>query len=111
MHLRIFNNIDFVQEDDDVLNTNLTAEQDVLTGLRHRTVSCRHDQNTSIHAGGAGDHVLYVISVAWAVDVTIVALVALILNCGRVDGDTSGLLLRGLVDVVIILELSGVPLR
>ena len=33
--------VDFVHEYDDVRNTDLTGEQDVLTGLRHGTVGQR----------------------------------------------------------------------
>jgi len=42
VHLLILNLITFVQEDDDGLNSDLSAEQDVLTGLGHGTIGSRH---------------------------------------------------------------------
>ena len=39
-------------------------------GLGHWAVSGGHDQDTSVHLGGSGDHVLYVVDVAGTVDVS-----------------------------------------
>jgi len=111
VHLLIFDNIALVEEDNDGLDTNLTAEQDMLTGLGHGAVSGRHDQDTTVHTSGTSDHVLHVISVTWAIDVTVVTGIGLVLNRGRVDGDTSGLLLRGLVDIGVVLEGCGALFR
>jgi len=48
----------FVHVDDDVGHAHLTGKQDVLTGLRHGAVGGRHDQDRTVHLGGARDHVL-----------------------------------------------------
>ena len=97
-HVVICEHIEFVHVDDDVANSDLLAEEDVLLGLRHGTVNRGDHQDTRVHLGSSSDHVLDIIDVPRAVDVREVAGVGFVLyGCG-VDGDTSGFLLRGLVD-------------
>ena len=84
---------------DERRHTDLTGEQDVLTGLRHRAVGSRNDQDGTVHLGCAGDHVLDVVGVAWAVDVGIVAVGRLVLDVRGRDRDTALTLFRRLVDV------------
>ena len=55
----------------------------MLTGLRHRTVCSRDDEDRTVHLGRARDHVLHIIGVTRAIDVRVMALVALILNMCR----------------------------
>ncbi len=71
--LGVVNHVGLVQEHDDVRNANLTGQQDVLTGLRHRAVSGRAHQDRAVHLGGTGDHVLHVVGVTRAVNVSVVA--------------------------------------
>ncbi len=66
--------------DDDVRYTYLTTQQDVLTRLRHRTVSRRYYQNRAVHLCSTGDHVLNIVSVSWAVYVRVVACRSVIFN-------------------------------
>ena len=106
MHFWICYHIAFVKEDDDVLDTDLSTEQDVLSGLGHGTIGSRDDKDTTVHAGGTSDHVLDVICVTWAINVTVMAGSRLVLDRGSIDGDTSGLLLRGSIDIMIVLELG-----
>ena len=47
----------------------------------------------------------------WAVNVTIVALLSLVLDGRRVDRDSTGLLFGRLVDIVVVFEGRGVLLR
>ena len=68
-------------------------------GLRHNAIGSRNDEDSSIHLGGAGDHVLDVVSVPRAVDVRIVALLGFVFDVGRVDRDTTSALFRSGVDV------------
>ena len=87
--LGVVDEVDLVQEHDERRHTDLTSQQNVLAGLRHRAVCGRHDQDRAVHLGGAGDHVLDEVRVARAVDVGIV-------TCGRFvldvrDGDRHGL--------------------
>ena len=86
--------------DQDVGHTDLTRQQHVLAGLRHRAVGRGDHQDRAVHLGGAGDHVLDVVGVAWGVDVRVVPLVGLVLHVRDVDRDTALLLFRSLVDVV-----------
>ena len=99
--LFVVHHIGLVQEDNDVVNADLTGQQDVLTGLRHRAVRSRHDQDRAVHLGSAGDHVLHVVGVAGAVNVSIVTLLGLILDVRGVDRDAARLLFRRLVDLVV----------
>ncbi len=97
--LGILDHVDLVEEDHDVRHVHLASEQDVLAGLRHGTVGCGYDKNSSIHLGGARDHVLDVVGVARAVDVRVVALGGLVLNVCGVDRNTALALLGGIIDV------------
>ena len=91
--------ISLVHEDNDIRNAYLTGQQDVLAGLRHRAVSSGNNQDSAVHLSSAGDHVLNVVGMAGAVNVSVVTLSGLILNVSGVDGDTARLLFRSLVDL------------
>jgi hypothetical protein len=106
VHLLIIDQVNLVQEDDEVLNANLSAQEDVLTSLGHSTVDSGDDKDATIHACSASNHVLDVISVTGAVNVTIMACLGLVLHSGSVNSDTSGLLLRGLVNIAVVLEVG-----
>ncbi len=86
-HLLISHQVAFVDEHDDVLDADLSAEQDVLAGLRHGSVGGRHDQDASVHLGRTGDHVLDVVFVAGAVHMAVVSLFGHILDGRGADGD------------------------
>ncbi len=101
--LGVVNHVSLVQEDDDVRHANLARQQDVFAGLRHRTVSGRHDQDRAVHLGGARDHVLDVVSVARAVNVRVVTRFRFVLDVRGVDGDAARLFFRSRVDLVVAL--------
>ncbi len=96
--LWIIDHVHFVQEDNDRRHTNLAREQNVLAGLRHRTVRCAHDQNSAVHLGRAGNHVLDVVGVTGAIDVGIVTLIARIFHVRCVDRDAALFFLGGVID-------------
>ena len=98
--------IALVQEDNDGGHADLTGQQDVLLGLSHGAVGGGDDQDSAVHLSSAGDHVLDIVGVARAVNVSIVTLVGLILNVGGVDGDTTLALLGSLVDAGVVLVLG-----
>ena len=86
---RIVDHVDLVQEHDDRGHTDLARQQDVLARLRHRAVGGGDDENRAVHLRRAGDHVLHVVGVAGAIDVGVVALVALIFDVRGVDRDAA----------------------
>ena len=78
----------------------------MLAGLRHRAVSSGYNQDSTVHLSSAGDHVLNVVGMARAVNVSVVTVSGVILNVCGVDGNAALLLLRSLVDCVVCLILS-----
>ncbi len=100
LELFVVDLVALVHENNDVRNTNLTRQQDVLAGLGHRAVSSGNHQNSAVHLSGTGDHVLHVVGVSRAVHMSVVTAVALVLHVGRSNGNAAGLLLRSLVDLV-----------
>ena len=95
-----------VHEYNDRGNANLTGKKDVLGSLSHNTVGSGNNEDSTVHLSGTGDHVLDVVGVARAVNVSIVTLVGLILNVSGVDRYTSFSLFGSLIDVCITLELG-----
>ncbi len=66
----------------------------------------RNHEDRAVHLGSTSDHVLDVVSVTWAVHVSVVTSFGLVLNVRRVDGDTALLLFGSLVDLVVTALLS-----
>ena len=63
---------------------DLTGEkQNVLTGLGHGAVSRGNNQNSAVHLSSAGNHVLDVVGMAGAVNMSIVTGLGVILNVRR----------------------------
>src|SRR5690606_8980939 len=75
--------------------------------LRHRAVSSGANQDSAVHLRSTGDHVLDVVGVTGAVNGCVVTSRGIILNVGRVDGDTTSLLFRRVVDLVVALGRTG----
>src|SRR5690554_180470 len=107
---RIVDHVALVQEHHQSGNANLTCQQDVLAGLGHRAVGSRHDQDRAVHLGSTGDHVLHIVSVAWAIDVSIVTVSRLVLDVRGVDGDAACLLFRCAVNRRVVLEVGAAGL-
>src|SRR6056297_1238302 len=99
--LLVVNHVRLVQVHHDVGHTHLARQQNVLARLRHRTVRSTHHQNRTVHLRRTRDHVLHVVSVTRAVHVRVVALLALVLHVRRGNRDTTCLLLRRIVDLVV----------
>ena len=78
----------------------------MLTGLGHGAVGRGNYQDSTVHLGSTGDHVLNIVGVSGAVNVSIVTLVGLILYVSSIDRDTTGTLFGSLIDHVISHELG-----
>ena len=78
----------------------------MLSGLRHRAVSSRNNQDCAVHLSSTGDHVLNIVSMAGAVNMSIVTGSRLILNVSSVDGNAALSLFGSTVNVGIILKLG-----
>ena len=116
--LLIVDLVALVQENENGRHVDLTGEQQVLTSLGHGAVGSSDDQDSAVHLGSTGDHVLDIVGVARAVDVGIVAALdlavlaglvvvaltveGLVLNVSGVDGDTTLALFRSLIDGAVI---------
>ena len=72
----------------------------MLAGLGHGAVGGGDDQDGAIHLSSAGNHVLDVVGVARAVNVSVVTLPGLVLDVSDGDGDAALTLLGSLVDVL-----------
>ena len=70
----------------------------MLAGLSPRAIGSSNHEDCAVHLSRTGNHVLDVVGVARSVDVSVVALVGLVLNVGDVDRDAALLFLRGIVD-------------
>ena len=97
-HLLVVNHIALVQEYNQARNVYLTSQKDVLTSLRHRTVSCSNHDDCTVHLSGTSYHVLHIVGVSRAVNVRIVAVCSFILNVRSVDCDTTLFFFRSIVD-------------
>ena len=106
--LFVVDEVDLVEEHHDLRHADLAGEEDVLTGLGHRAVSGRNHEDGAVHLGSTGDHVLDEVSVSRAVDVRIVALVALVFHVGHGDRHDLGRVAEGtaLSDISVGLEFS-----
>ena len=98
--LRIIDHIALVKEYNDSRNTYLTSKKDVLSCLCHNTISSSYYKDRTIHLSSTSDHVLYIVSVARAVNVCVVTSLCLVLYVSRVNGDTSFSLFRCLIDLI-----------
>ena len=100
--LLVIDLIALVQEDDDGGHAHLTGQQDMLLGLGHGAVGGGDDQDGAVHLRSAGDHVLDIVGVARAVNVSVVTGIGLILHVGGVDGNAALALLGSLVDAGVV---------
>ena len=93
--LGVIDKVALVQEHNQLRNTHLASEQNVLTSLRHRTICGSYNKNCTIHLSSTSNHVLHIVSVTRTIHMRIVTLFGLILNVSSVDGNTTLFLLRG----------------
>jgi len=103
VQLRVCHEVALVYEGDNVFDSDLLAEQDVLSRLGHDPVGRTHYQDSQIHLGCTRDHVFDLVGVSGAVDVREVVRLGPVLHCSRLDGNSACLLLWCVVDFEITL--------
>ena len=108
--LLVVDHVRLVEEHDHVRHADLTGEQDVLTRLGHGAVGRRDHEDRAVHLGGTRDHVLHVVGVTRAVDVSVVTIVRLVLDVRRGDRDAALLLLGSVVDLLEAARLAAIGL-
>jgi len=101
----VIDHIGLIEEHDDSRHPDLARQENMLPGLRHRSVGRRYDENRAVHLSGSGDHVLDVVGVTGTIDMGIVALVRLILDVRDINGQASLSFLRSFIDLIISKEL------
>ena len=99
--LFVIDHVALVQENNKIGNANLLGEEDVLPRLGHRSIGGGNDKDTSVHLGGASNHILHVIGVTGAIDVAVVSVFGLVFDVAGIDSNLTGLLLGGLVNVLV----------
>ena len=88
--LLVVNKIALVQKHNESRHVYLTSQQDVLASLRHRAIGCRNHKNGTVHLSSTGNHVLDVVSVTRAIDVSVVPIWRFVLNMARRNGHSLG---------------------
>ena len=99
-HFFVVYHIALVHEDNKARNVHLTSEQYVLTSLRHRTIRSSYYDDSTVHLSSTRYHVLHIVSVPWAVYVSVVAVSRLILYVRSVDRNTTLLFFGSIVNRV-----------
>lgn len=79
---------------------------DLVDMCLHLSVRGGNDNNSTVHRGSTGNHVLNVIGVTGTVDVGIMSVIGLVLDVGGRNGDTTLALFRSLVDSTVFEELG-----
>ena len=104
--LLVIDQVALVEEHDERRHVHLAGQQNVLAGLRHRSVGGGDDQDRPVHLGRAGDHVLNIVGVPRTVDVRVMPLVRLVFDVRDGDGHRLGIVADGapLGDVGIALH-------
>ena len=73
----------------------------MFSGLRHRTVCCGNNKDCAVHLRSAGNHVLNVVCVSGAVNVSVVTFIGLILNVSGVNRNTSCFFFGRFIDLIV----------
>src|SRR5699024_2367200 len=98
--LFVVNHVGFVEKHDNVGNTDLAGEQNVFARLRHGAVGGGNHQNGTVHLRRTRNHVLDVVGVPGAVNMSVVALIGFVFHVRGGNGDAARLLFRGVVYLV-----------
>ena len=78
----------------------------MFAGLSHRAVGSSDNEDRAVHLSSTGNHVLNIVSVSGAVNVSVVTLFSFILNVRGIDGNTAFAFFRSVVDLVIFTDFA-----
>ena len=78
----------------------------MLAGLLKRTVGSGDDKDSAVHLSRTGDHVLDIVGVSGAVDMSVVTFCGLVLNVTGIDCDSACSLFGSVIDLVVCHELD-----
>ena len=67
--------------------------------LSHNTISSSYNKDSTIHLSSTCDHVLYIVGMSWAVNVSIMTFCCLVLNVSCRDCDTTFSFFWSFIDV------------
>lgn len=93
-----------VNKYNDVLDTNLFSKEQVFSSLWHCTICGSDNQYSAIHLCRSCDHIFNVISMTWTICVSIMASFCLVLYMRDVNGNSTSLLFRSIVNLAISLS-------
>ena len=96
----IWNLVNLVQEHNNLGHANLLRKENVLARLWHHAVSCRNDENGTVHLSGAGNHVFDVVGVSRRINVRVVTRIRFVLVVRERDSNTARLFFRRIVNFV-----------
>ncbi len=99
-HFLVVHHVTFVQEYNQAGNVYLTSQQDMLTSLRHRTVSRSNYDNSTVHLSSTSYHVLYIVGMTRAVYVRIVTISSFVFYVRSINSDTTLLFFGGVVNLI-----------
>src|SRR3984893_1393787 len=109
---RVFHHVALVQKHHNGRHPHLASQQNVLAGLRHRTICRGHYQNRAIHLRRPGDHVFDVVRMPRAIHVRVVAVLRFIFHVRNGNGDPPLALFRRVINGIKRPELHfGIVLR
>ena len=99
-HFGVIHHITLVHEYNQSRNVYLTSQQDMFASLRHRAISCSNYDDSTIHLSSTSYHVLHIVGVTRAVNVSIVTVCSFILNVSCINSNTSFLFFRSIINLI-----------
>mmetsp|Transcript_18471 Transcript_18471/g.36981 ORF Transcript_18471/g.36981 Transcript_18471/m.36981 type:complete len:225 (-) Transcript_18471:213-887(-) len=99
--LLVINLVYLVQKHHQRRYADLARKKDMFARLWHGAISGRYYQNSTINLSCSSDHVLDVISMSWAVNVSVMSGFSLVLDMCSVDSDTTCTFLWGAINVIV----------
>ena len=78
----------------------MSSQQNMFSCLWHRTIICCNNQYCTVHLSCTSNHVLYVVSVSRAVNVSVMSLFRFVFNVGCSNRNSSCLFFRSFINLI-----------